>query len=228
MTSGIDHLMRQRLVKWERRRELAQEAAALAETQQPVIAISRESHSLGEAISEIVAARLGFDVYGRQLIEQIAQQAHVRQQVVESVGERLQQDITAWIDGQVDGGYFTSTDYLHHLSKVVLTLAQHGEAVIVGRGVQFILNPQRTLRLRTIAPRPVRVQRLCEAEHVSEREARARVLNIDAGRECYCRWHFNTDVADPQHYDLVLNTAFLSSEECANVVINAYKERFVR
>lgn len=226
MSTKINYLMKQRLAKWEQRRHLAAETAALADAQRSMIAISRDYGCMGEEIAQRVASRLGFDVYDRELIDAIADSAQVRTQVVESVGEMIQQDITAWIDDQVEGGYFTSTDYLQQLSKVILTVARHGDAIILGRGAQFILDPERTLRVRATASQEVRVQRIADAAQMSLKEARASMRRSDASRSSYCRWHFNKDVTDPRYYDITLNTDSMSVDLCAELIVTAYRGRF--
>jgi len=226
--NSIDHLMNQRLAKWERRRELAREAAKLATVQQPLVVISRDCGSKGHFIAEGVATKLGFDLYDRELINAIAKSAHVRSQVVESVGEQTRQHLSAWIDSRLEGGYFTSTDYLQHLCKIVLSIGQHGQAVMLGRGAQFILNPEQTLRVRIIAPQETRVHRIAASQRLPTPEARAHVLRVDAERNAYCRWHFNADPANPRHYDLILNTALISPEYCVEAVARAFEARFLQ
>lgn len=222
MGSDVDSLMGQRMAKWEGRRQLARETAALAQTQQPMVAISREAGSAGERIAMLVAERLGFDLFDKELIEAIADSAHVREQVVESVGELAREHISAWIDNRVEGGYFSSTDYLQHLSKVLLTVGQHGDAVLLGRGAQFILNPEKTLRVRVTAPFALRVKRFAAHERLPLGEAEIKVRTIDAARSAYCRWHFGKDVGAPQHYDLTLNSAFMATEVCADAIVRLY------
>jgi hypothetical protein len=223
MVTSVDNLMSQRIAKWERRRQLARETAALAETQRPLVAISRELGSLGDQVARQVATSLDFDLYDKQLIEEIAQSAQVRAQVVESVGEQAQERITAWIGRQVDGGYFSSTDYLQHLSKVLLTVGQHGDAVLLGRGAQFILKPERTLRVRITAPFSLRASRVAASDRLSAQEAEIKVRTSDAARCAYCRWHFGEDTCSPQHYDLVLNSAFVSPANCAATIVRLYR-----
>lgn len=108
----------------------------------------------------------------------------------------------------------------------MLTIARHGRAVIVGRGAQFILRPERTLRVRAFAPPEVRIARIAERDRISRDEARAVVLRHDAERNAFCRQHFNADPSDPHHYDLLLNTGTLSVETCADGVVGAFRARF--
>jgi len=109
---------------------------------------------------------------------------------------------------------------------VVLTLGRHGKGVIIGRGAQYILDPAQTLRVRAYAPLDVRVRRIAERDGIPVHEARARVLRVDAERAAFVRRHFNQEIADPNHYDLLCNTGSLSVEVCAEMVERAFRARF--
>ena len=226
MPSHIDRQLRQRIGKWERRRQLDEQTKALGQGQQPMITISRAAGVAGRVVAEAVAEGLGFDIYDRSLIDKIAESANVRKQVVESVGVSMLEHITAWIGNQIEGGYFSSNDYVQHLSKVVLALGQHGQAIIIGRGAQFILQPENTLRVRVIAPLAHRVASVAAQQQLTEREARSEVQRVDADRAAYCRWHFNQDVASAEHYDMVLNVAHMPLKQCAKFVTELYTSRF--
>lgn len=196
------------------------------EAQQPMITVSREFGARGAEIGRVVAERLGFRFYAQELVHEIAKQAQVRQQVVESLDERVQDRIEQWVGDMIEGRLFAPSDYLRNLSRVVLTLGRHGKGVVIGRGAQLILDAAHTLRLRAYAPLETRIQHVAEREGVSAAEARAWVLRVDAERIAFYRQHFNADVASPELYDMLLNTGTLPIEACAEVVIAAFRSRF--
>src|SRR5262249_5160823 len=144
--------------------------------------------------------------YSDDLINDIADKAHVRQQVVESLDERVQDGIAEWVAGLIKRGVFAPSDYLRNLSNVLLTLARHGKGVIIGRGAHFLLDGKTTLRVRVIAPIEVRVARIAKRDGLSEEDARTKILRIDGERVAFNRLHYNADIGDPNNYDLVLNT----------------------
>jgi cytidylate kinase len=194
--------------------------------QQPVVTISSAYGALGADIGRMVAGQLGFDLFDRELVDRVAESARVRQQIVASLDERQQDLISEYIAGQFSSDTFTSSDYLRHLCRVTLTIGHHGRAVLIGRGSQFILEPERTLRVRTVAPLQTRVSRISATQDLSLKEARAEVLQRDAERQAFCRLHFNRDVLDPLAYDLVINTAHSGLEQAALMVRHAFETRF--
>lgn len=190
----------------------------------PCVTISTQMGSQGLGVAERVADQLKFELYERELVELIAQTAHVRRDLVESVDEHTQGAIETWMARQL--GFMAESDYVTNLSRVLLTLAHHGRAVVVGRGAQFILDPARTLRVRIVAPFELRIARISARDHLSAKEARAKVLAADADRVAFVRKHFDREVDDARNYDLVINTEHLNLDTCAGITKAAFNSRF--
>jgi cytidylate kinase len=226
MTRSIAEIIERQVRRWEQQAPAPGSRGPLPRSQQPTITISSSYGTLGAEIGRLVAEQLGFDLFDRELVDRIAESAQVRQQVVDSLAERQQDLISEYITVQFSSDILTNSDYLRHLCHVTLTLGQHGQAVLIGRGSQFILEPAKTLRVRTVAPLETRVRRIAELQKLSQKEARAEVLRRDAARLAYCRLHFNRDVSDPLAYDLVLNTTHCSLEQAASLIRHAFETRW--
>ena len=227
MTRRITELINTHALKWEERRRASHREAA-AEPLEPMITISSEHGSAGPRLGLAVAEQLGFDFYDRDLLDRIATSTDASRRVVESLDDRVQDWITEFISNQFEEQKFTSGDFLRHLSRVVLALGHHGNAVIVGRGAQFILDPHVTLRVRTIAPLATRIAHVSQTENLTEKEARACIVRKTAERKAFCRLHFDRDVSDPEHYDLIVNTASMPLQLSADFVVQAFRARFSR
>ena len=117
--------------------------------------------------------------------------------------------------------YLHPDAYLLYLMKVVNTIAEHGHAVIVGRGANLILPPEKRFSVRVIAPLSVRVQNVIEFSGCSEEEAKKRVLRREAKRKAFVDQSFHADVSDPLGYDLVLNTGMLSIQAAVQAIAGA-------
>ena len=226
MIGSIDHFVDQQISLWQEERRIAERKGIHAHTQRPMICISRQYGARGAAMGRMIADRLGFRYYSQELVHDIAEQAHVRQQVIESLDERVQDGIAEWVAGLVKRSGFAPPDYLRNLSRVVLTLGRHGKGVIIGRGAHFLLDPKATLRVRVIAPLEQRVARVAQRDELSEADAQAKVVRIDGERIAFNRQHYNADLADPIHYDLVVNAGTLGVEGAAEQTIQAFRFRF--
>jgi hypothetical protein len=229
MSRSLEQLVNEQFQRWMQEQNAAGRKPKPDKlAQQPMIVFSREFGGRGAEIGTAVASRLGFQFHAQELVHEIAKRARVRQQLVESLDERAQDRIEQWVTEMMEGGVFAPSDYLRNLTKVIVALGRHGRGVIIGRGAHFILDPARTLRVRAYAPLETRVALIAEREEVGLVEARAKVLRVDAERIAFYRQHFNVDVADPIHYDLLVNTATLSVEVCVELVVRAFKARFGR
>jgi cytidylate kinase len=226
MIGSIDQFVNQQILRWQEQRRIADRKRLEGEFQQPTICISREYGARGAAMGRLVAERLGFRYYAQELIHDIAEAAHVRKQVVESLDERVQDGISEWVAGLIKRGVFAPSDYLRNLSKVVLTLANHGKGVIIGRGAHFILDRQTTLRVRVIAPLETRIARIAERDGLSDDKAKATILRIDAERVAFNKQHYGADLTDPENYDLVVNAGTLGLAGAADVTVAAFRSRF--
>jgi len=227
MARSIDQLVNQQVLRWATEAKAnAERESGRVEQQQPMITISREFGGRGAEIGKLVAERLGFRFYAQEIVHEIARQAHVRQQLVESLDERLQDRIGQWVTEMMQGGVFAPSDYLWNLSQVVVTLGRHGRGVIIGRGAHLILAPGSTLRVRAYAPLETRIKYVMNREGLDRAEARAFMLKIDADRMAFYRQHFNVDVANQLLYDMMLNTGTMSVDLCADLVAGAFRARF--
>lgn len=229
MARRIEELVDQQVRRWLEESHISSrrpERQPAREGQKPMISMSREFGARGQEIGQHVAERLGFHFYAQEIVHEVARLSHVRQQVIESVDERVQSRIAYFIDEMVEGRMFAPSDYLRNLSQVIFTIARHGKGVIVGRGSQVLLEPEHTLRVRCYAPLETRIADTARREGLDSATARARVMAVDAERIAFYRQHFNADVTSPLLYDLMLNTASLGMESSVELVVQAFRARF--
>ncbi len=191
----------------------------------PCLLVSRECGSGGGKVARQVAERLGWQVFDREVLDEIAQLAHVRVQLLDTVGERTRE---MWGDSwrpELEAEDIGYEMYLRYLRQVILTLGHHGDAVIVGRGAQYFLPSRCSLRVRVVAPLEMRVRRVAEAEGLSAEEAQRCVKKFDADRAEFVRKSFQREGTSPLNYDLVINTGELSLESAAELIFEALEEK---
>ncbi|MCX7634269.1 MAG: cytidylate kinase-like family protein [Syntrophales bacterium] len=191
----------------------------------PCITISREPGAGGSEIARILARDLKMDLIGGQIISRVAESAKMSEKVVKTLDEKHVSTLDSWINSLFNARHLWPDVYLRHLTKVIGTIGEHGNAIIVGRGAQFILPPEKTFRVRFIAPFEKRVQRIMENGKCSREEAERYITKTESDRAAFVKKYFNEDIANPSHYDLVVNTASLSIEEAAEMVKKAFKAK---
>lgn len=182
------------------------------------VAISRESGTRGDSIAHAVGAKLGWPVYGRELIQKISEETGLRTELLESFDEKQSHWLLECLQSLGGETPTTRAGFAKHLAEIVVGLAAHGRCVILGRGAAVILPESATLRVRLVAPRSARIKRIAEKLGVSEREATRMAEQTDAQRTEFVRSHFHKDPNDVHLYDLVINTARFSDDQCAKVI----------
>ncbi len=192
----------------------------------PSITISKEMGSQGEEFAQALSQRLGWKIYDRELVEYIAQNAHVRQNMVEMFDEKTQNEIHNWVFTLLDRHALGSDKYFKHLVTAITTIGEQGRAIILGRGANFILPCHRALRLKVTASLQHRIETLMKKFELSEKEAFARVHLTDKERLAFLHRFFHHDAEEISSYDLILNLGTLSLCDAENIVIQALKQKF--
>lgn len=191
----------------------------------PCLLVSREYGSGGVEVARRVGQRMGWHVFDREIVEEISRIAHERQRLIESVDEHaLSYWDRTWQEVLTASDAFNEK-YLRYLRQVVMSLGYHGEVIIIGRGAQYMLPPACAVRLRLVAPLELRAARLAEREGISPAQAKARILSFDAERSAFVRKTFKSSAESPHNYDLLLNTAEISFDGAAEIVIAALCEK---
>lgn len=228
--TGVEHLVEQQMARWEleKRRKKQQERPGRGKLGRlyfgPYLLISRDKGAGGREVAKLIGERLGWQVFDRQIVEAIAQRSQVREQLIDALDERTRGALEEFLR-DVLTREIGSTDYLINLRRVLLTLGQQGDVVIVGRGAEYILPGQFGLRARMVAPFDVRVERIAREQALSTEAADILVRKVDQERRNFIRSHFQRDTRDPLHYDLVVNTGALTAEGTAEIVLAAARNK---
>jgi cytidylate kinase len=188
-----------------------------------VITISREPGSGGMLVAKALAEVCGFDIYHKEVINEIAKNVKISNRLMDTLDEIGLNVINEYISAFVHRAHLWPDEYLRQLMKVIGAIGEHGQAVIVGRGANFILPPERRFRVRIVAPREFRIKRVANDYGVSENEALRRIIRTNSDRKAFIRKYFNANIEDPMHYDIVLNTSTMSIEKAAKAVCAAIR-----
>ena len=217
-TVTIEKFVKDQIKKWERHFPAKHKKE---EARIPVITVSKEPGANGNILAQKIAERLDLDIFNRDIIKGIAESAKISASVIETLEKKRLSGVEDFISSLVNKHYLYPGVYLEHLMKVVCTIAEHGRAVIVGRGANFILPPEKRFSVRIVAPLDVRIQNIARRFDVSAEEAKRRVIRRESRRSAFIRQSFNADISDPLHYDLTITTGKLSIESAVEAVIGA-------
>lgn len=100
--------------------------------------------------------------------------------------------------------------------------AAAGRAVIVAHAASIALADNESIvRVLVTGSPETRTRRLAEEEQIDENEAAGRIDRSDRGRADYIKRFYGVERELPSHYDLVVNTDRLSSENAAALILEA-------
>ncbi|MCX6645400.1 MAG: cytidylate kinase-like family protein, partial [bacterium] len=116
-------------------------------------------------------------------------------------------------------------DYLKHLTRVIGTIGAFGNVIIVGRGANHVLPQEKAFKVRIIAPLEFRIKYFMDDSGYTRAEAEQYVVKTENDRKAFVRKFFNADVADPKHYDIIINTGGMSLEGATRAIIAAFKRK---
>ncbi len=182
-----------------------------------IVTIEREFGSGGGAIASQLSRRLGWKLWDQQLTCEIAKQAQVTESAVALCDERVDGRLYRLAKTFWRGSYERSLPLASHHSfdtdrmmtmvgEIMGTIAEEGNAVIVGRGAPFFLRARSdTFRVFTYAPHEEKMRRLL-AIGKSASEAEELVDNVDKERIAYIKHYFNADWPTRSLYHLMINT----------------------
>jgi cytidylate kinase len=180
----------------------------------PIVALTREMGSLGKDVAERLGEALGVPVIYHEVIDHLADRMRVRRSHVirlldGSAGlmERLTADRTSLF-------IFSADEVIAHC------LGGKG-AVIRGWGATHLLRDiPHAVTARVCAPREVRQRRMMERLNTSDAALVAEEIHRnDESHGAIMRRNFGVQWTEPEHYDVVLNTARVGVGECVEEIL---------
>ncbi|MBW1864148.1 MAG: cytidylate kinase-like family protein [Deltaproteobacteria bacterium] len=195
-----------------------------------VLTISRQFGAGGITLGKMISDRLGYTFADTEIIQEIAREANVSPQWVESfekeAGTKLSRVISSmvsqkWIDRILkdERGYLDEKIYLDYLVLIIAKMADEDNVVIIGRGSQYILDDHPdAFHILLVDEFENRVKFLIKRYNFSKKKATQVVTNEDKRRLNLFRKIHKKDYDNPGHYHLVLNMNRLDLNMAENLV----------
>jgi cytidylate kinase len=222
----------QRMRQWtmglevQQRRKRESDASQLGREIRPYIAISRETGAGGGLLARKISGILGWDVLHREILDEIADRYRLPRDMLDFVDERTSNWLLEVFGKFISQRVVTQSEYIVRLGQIVLMAARADSVIFVGRGANFLLPSDKGVSIYLVAPRHMREEHVRQHLKCSEAEAREYIRNTDKGRLAFVTRHFNKDISDGHHHDLVINRAWMSIDEAAELVVDRYRRRF--
>lgn len=214
MTRSISKVIEEQIRRWELGRDKPQPMI----TKTNIITISRECGSRGQELAEKLAEKIGFDLFHREILDEMLAESKNSRVLLETLDERSMNIVDDIISTLVHEHHLWPDEYSKLLMKVLNTIGKHGNAVILGRGANFALARLNPLRVRIVAPVHMRRRYIEKKLGLSSDDADKYMVSSDANRNAFVKRYFNSDATDPANYDLIFNTGTFSVDKVVQLI----------
>ncbi len=195
-----------------------------------VITISREFGSGGRTIAKMVADKLGFEYYDRELVSKIAKESGMAEDFIIEQGEYASSRHSLLFDLSIGaasaGGGRSISDQLYVIQhNIIEDLAKKGSCVIVGRCADAILADRKDcLHVFCHADRDFRAKHVVENYGETEVKVEKRIKEKDDKRKVYYRHYTDREWGKASNYSITLNTGLIGLEQCADIIVGIVKK----
>lgn len=222
---GFAHLVEKQMRNWELSR--SQEVGEGHPHDRAVFDYISISHSVGLPTAEIASRlgdQLGWPVFDRQILREMAGNDRHRERVYQWMDER---DLS-WVEEICLGlteNQFNRNDYFHNLIKTVLSIARRGSVIFVGHATDLILPRDSGLRVGVVATSGYCTKAHAKEQGVSLEQAAETISEFEQERIRFLRKHFHIDSNKPTRHDLIVNVERFSSDDVLTFIVSALRAR---
>ncbi|MGH2482799.1 MAG: AAA family ATPase [Ktedonobacteraceae bacterium] len=204
-----------------------------------IVTIASQFGSGGSEVGRIVAHECGLLYLNHEIIAEVARRSGVNVEQAASRDERtlgmarhvlealhtnspFSINVNTLLNPTLPPTYAHELVYWQLTRKVIMELATAGDAVIIGRGSQFLLhNKPRTLHVFIFAPRSQRIENVMLHQDMSRERATRMVERRDYEQEAYVNRYFGSSQDHPDLYHLLIDTHLFPLEQAADMIKQA-------
>ena len=196
----------------------------------PVITIAREMGCPGKCVAKLLTealnARKAFTEkkhewkwVGKELFAEAAKELNLEPRTVKQVFEEKRGILDEILSSQASKYYKSDHKILNTTGKIIRSMANHGNVIIVGRGgIAFTKDIPKSLHIYLEAPLDWRISLVSEKYKLTHDEAKKLIVETDKRREKY-REFFKGKNTDYTWFDLRFNCMTSKSEEMVELII---------
>jgi cytidylate kinase len=166
------------------------------------ITISRQLGSHGGRIARALSRELGWEFTDKATINRVVRQYGLVRldEIYSDTPPRLREYFDA--NSQVT---------IEMMNQTIAAIAARGNVVILGRGGFAVMQGfADVLNVFVGAPAEKRIERLARRDDIDEAEAEVKVKDDEKTRRRFTRMYYGADWADPENFDLVVDTGSVS------------------
>ena len=190
-----------------------------------VITINREYGAGGHSIGQKVADAFGIELYDKDIIRATAAEMNLDYAQVRNSEEEITR--TESFMRHITPISYEFKDYLFDAQKnIILDLAKKGPCVIVGRCAEIILREAGIDSLNVFLYADEAHKLPWVKQHIesdSDTEALKFMRRQERARKAYYEVYTDSQFGERHNYDIMLNSAELGYDTCAQIIIGLAK-----
>ena len=168
-----------------------------------VVTIARSYGSGGKEIGKGLAEALGVKYYGREILEMLR-----GKETYEVDDESIQ-----------DTSLEEASKLFEEQSRIIREIAEKESCVIVGRCADYVLKDEPyAVKVYLYAPLKNCMKRVSRLYQLNPDDAKELIRSMNKTRGNYYEHNTGRNWADLTHYDISINTAGMSTEQCIEVI----------
>ncbi len=196
-----------------------------------VITISRETGSGGHTVGKMLAKQLGYDFYDKELISLVAKEMHLDEETIAENGENMSDK--TYLDMASGFIPFSRKDRVpidkiqETQNKLIQSIAEKGNCVIVGRGADYILAGRNdAFHVFIHANMEHRIARVQRHDGISGEESRIRrELEVkDHSRGMLYQFFTGREWGKVSNYNLSVDTGVFTKTQAMELILCAIEK----
>ncbi|MBW2618658.1 MAG: cytidylate kinase-like family protein [Deltaproteobacteria bacterium] len=195
-----------------------------------IISISRQYGAGGKVVGEMIAERLGYKLLDKAILTEVAKEAHISPDQVESLdrdkGDWLtrlvpkllaHEDFVPFLPGT--RVKYDENKFREFLKKVISKVGDEDRVVILGQSSQFILQDKKNvIKVFLYAEEEDRIKSLMKRYRLKRQQAYTIATSAEQNRIKFLRDFKMGDPDDRSLYHLLVNTSLISYDTAVNLV----------
>lgn len=187
-----------------------------------IITISREFGSGGRSIGKMLAEKMGYQYYDKELIERVVQKTNLSEEFVGKSGEYAPSaNLFSYAFVGRNRSGMSVDDYLwKEQKKIILELAEEGNCVIVGRCADYILrNRTDCLNVFIHADKQFRAERIVKLYGETDKNPEKRLMDKDKKRAINYQYYTDQRWGVAENYHISLDSSEFGLSACVNIIM---------
>ncbi len=192
-----------------------------------VITIGREFGSGGREFGRLLAEKLGYEYYDKEIITEIAKKTSLSETYVKQIVEQTPHSLFPITTGNAFAYYGNNHLYnvqsiFREQTNVITEMAKKSDCVIVGRCADYILEDLNPFKIFIYADEKSKIERCLkkvdEPEKVNVKKLKKQIKSIDKNRARYYSFYTGKKWGDKLNYDICINTSDIEIGEAVSVI----------